>query len=241
MQLFKLPPPPEDLVITPESNALVARASLLLAAGVIRSVGTAEENQQCAAVGSEMQKLVKGVEATRKDLTAPYLAAQRSIKSTSDAFCEPITTELTRLGRLAAGYRQEQERQAEAERRARAEEIARLEQQTRKAAEDAKKAAEKGDMMGELVADIGRQALADLTTAAITKPEPEAVKVAGQSFRGRELGWECLDAVALWKARPDLCTAPTPNGRAIRAVCCPEMPVPGLRLWWEAKCNFKSR
>lgn len=241
MKLFQIPSPPKDLQITTEAEALVIRDSLLLAATRIESVCTAEQNQECASVGADLQKLLKGVESTRKDLVAPYYAAQKIINATSGAFCEPITAALGRIGRLASVYRVEQEAQAERARRARAEEIARLQEQERQAAEAARLATEKGDMMGELVADIGRQALSDLTTAAIAAPEPEAVKTAGQAFKSRELGWECTDAVALWKARPDLCTAPTPKGSAIRAVCFPEMPVPGLRLWWESKVSFKSR
>ena len=97
MQLFQMPPQAE-VTCTPEQGALAARDTLLATATSIQAVRSPEDNQQCAAVGSEMQKLVKGVESARKDLTAPYLAAQRSIKATADAFCEPITKALARLG-----------------------------------------------------------------------------------------------------------------------------------------------
>lgn len=34
---------------------------------------------------------------------------------------------------------------------------------------------------------------------------------------------------------------PTPKASAIKAVCVPEIPVLGLKLWWEARTTFKSR
>ena len=111
----------------------------------------------------------------------------------------------------------------------------------RKNAEEAQKKAAVGDLVGSLMADIKATALAAATTAAVAAPPPEATKTAGQSFQDRVLGWECTDPVALWNARPDLMNAPTPNPSAIKAVCAPERPVPGLRLWWESKVSFKCK
>ena len=241
MQLFQLPPPPADLIVAPEPQALEQRQTLLDVAEDISSVTTAEENTYAAMCGSGIQKMIKGVEAARKDLTAPYLAAQRSIKATADTFCEPLNKAMDRLGRLAVGYRQEQERKAEVERHARTAEIVRLQEQARKAADDARQAAEAGDLAGALMGDLIAQAAGVQTSTALAAPEPEATKTAGQSFQDRVLGWECLDAVALWNARPELCNGPTPKASAIKACCSPESPVPGLKLWYESKINFKSR
>jgi hypothetical protein len=241
MQLFQLPPPPADLVVSPDQHALEQRQTLLDVASGITSISTEEDNTLAAQCGSGMQKMVKGVEAARKDLTAPYLAAQRTIKATADAFCEPLAKEMDRLGRLASAYRADQERKAEAERKARAEEIARMQEQERKAAEDARKAAEAGDLAGALMGDLIASAAANATTGAISTPEPEAKKTAGQSFSQRVLCWECTDAHALYLARPELCTPPTPRASAIKAVCSPEVPVPGLRMWYENKVSFTTR
>jgi hypothetical protein len=241
MQLFKIPPPPADLICTPEQQAVLERDNLVSFAAGIQTVTTDKQNQDVAIIGSNIQTLLKGVEAARKDLTAPYLAAQRAIKATADAFCEPLTKAMDRLGRLAVGYRQEQERKAEVERQARAAEIMRLQEQQRKAADDARKAAEAGDLAGALMGDLIAQAAGVQTSNAIALPEPEATKTAGQSFTDRVLGWECTDPITLWNARPELCEPPKPKASAIKACCAPERPVPGLRLWWESKVNFKSR
>jgi hypothetical protein len=241
MQLFKMPVVTQDLTCTTDQEGLAARKDLLDRAGYIQSITSQEVNDQCAAIGSDIQRLLKGVEAARKDLTSPYLAAQRAIKATADAFSEPLETALTRLGRLASAYRLEQERKAEAERQARAVEIQRLQEAERKAADEARKAAEAGDLIAGINADILSQTIAVAVDAAVAAPEPVTVKTQGQSFQARTLAWECTDPVALWNARPDLCIAPAPKASAIRSICTPEHPIPGLRLWWESKVNFKSR
>ena len=240
MQLFKIPSPPQDLTCTPEQQDLTERDNLLATAASIQAVTTAEDNLRCSSVGTRLQTMIKTTKATGLDLRRPYNAAADAIKAAEDAFLEPLKPQLDRLGRLASVYRAEQERKAEAERRRRAEEIARLQEQERKAAEDARKAAEKGDLVGGLMADIQAAALVAATDAAIAAPPPEAQKTTGQSFRPGELCWECTDIAALYAARPDLCNAPTPKASAIKSTCSPERPVPGLRLWSESKVNFKA-
>lgn len=241
MQLFKLPPPPTDLVAEPEPQALAQRETLLDVASEMKAVQTEAENSHVALVGSGIRKLVNDVETARKELTAPYLAAQRAIKRVADDFCAPLLEQMDRLGRLSAVYRIEQERRAADERQKRADEIAKLQEQERQAAEAARKAAEQGDLMATLQADIKATALAAATTAAVAAPPPEATKTTGQAFQGKVLGWECVDPIALWNARPDLCEPPKPKASAIRSTCVPERPVPGLKLWWESKVSFKSR
>ncbi len=240
MQLFQIPPPPTDLTCTPDQQALVERDTLLANATSVTAIQTADDNQKCAVIGASIQKLIKDTKATGLDLRRPYNAAADAIKAAEDAFVAPLKPALDRLGRLASGYRQEQERKAEVERQARAAEIARLQAQEMLAAEAARKAAEKGDLMATLNADIKATALAAATSAAVALPPTEAPKTTGQSFKARELGWECTDPIALWNARPDLCNPPTPKASAIKATCSPERPVPGLKLWWESKVSFKA-
>lgn len=241
MQLFKIPTPPADLTCTPDQQAVAERDALLTHANTIQTVTSREDNEQVALIGSTIQKKLKEVEETRVSLTAPYLAAQRAIKAAADSFCNPLALAKDRLGRLASVYRQEQERVAEAARQKVAADLARLQQQEREAAEKARRAVEANDLVGGLMADIQATALTAAVSAAVAAPPPEATKTAGQSFQDRVLGWECTDPIALWNARPDLMNAPTPKASAIKAVCSPERPVPGLRLWWESKVSFKSR
>jgi len=242
MQLVKITAAPLDFSCKPTPEAIANRDALVAEALTFDHVPTnAEENEALTECGAAIQTLTKSTEKDGLELRRPLNSRADEIKGVQDSYLDPLRPHLKRLGSFAAAYRTEEERKAESERRARAEEITKLQDQERQAAEDAKKAAETGDAMGELVADIGAQALSDLTTAAISKPEPEAVKTPGQSFTERVLCWECTDPFALYRARPDLCEPIKPKASAIRAVCCPEMPVPGLRLWWESRVNFNSR
>ena len=73
--------------------------------------------------------------------------------------------------------------------------------------------------------------------ALITAPPPEKARAIGASTR-RVVRWEVLDVRALYAARPELCTLEA-KASAINATCFPEMPVPGLRLWWEDKTTIR--
>jgi len=241
MQLFKVPPPPQDLVVTTEPNALAQRQTLIDLADTIKSITTASDNELATQWGSAAQKLIKEIEAAGLDLRRPYNAAADAIMAKQKEYLDPLKPHLKRIGALAAVYRTEQERKAEAERRARADELARLQETQRQAAEDMRKAAEAGDLASAVSADLLNNAASVAMVAAAAAPEPTAAKTVGQSFQDRVLGWECTDIDALYAARPDLCTKPEPKASAIKAVCCPERPVPGLRLWWESKVSFKSR
>lgn len=242
MKLFQVPPPPVDLVCQPEQEAIVRRDELVTRAAAITEVPkTAEENEAITACGNAIQEQVKEVEAAGLDLRRPYNAAGAAIKVVQDRFLEPLRPHLTRLGRLSSAYRLEEERKAEAERQARAAEIVRLQEQERQAAEAARLAGEKGSLVDAMNADIRATAIAGAVDAAIMAPIPEARKTKGQAFQARKLAWECTDPIALWNARPELCNAPTPKPSAIQAICTPEIPVPGLRLWWEASVNFRSK
>lgn len=242
IQLFKAPlPPAEEFRVDPTPEALTLRENLIATANLIQTVKTPEENSACSDVGSAIQKQIKSTEQDGLKLRRPYNSRADIIKQAQDDYLAPLRPILARLGRLATVFRVEQEAKAERECQARAAEIVRLQEQARKAAEDAQKKEAAGDLAGALMGELAAQAAAVMTTTAIAAPEPEATKTAGQSFQDRVLGWECTDPIALWNARPELCNGPTPKASAIKACCVPEVPVPGLRLWWEAKTVFKSR
>lgn len=240
MKLFKLPEAAE-IQCEPEPEALEQRDNLLAFSRSVTQIKTADDNAKAASYGQSIRKHLNEVEKTRKDITTPYLEAQRIIKRVADEYILPLTKELRRLESLSVGYVAEQERIAEAERKARAEEIARLQAAEAAQRQAAIEAQKKGDLSASLVAELSADAALVTGQQIISTPEPERKKAAGQAFSQKVLGWECTDPIALWNARPDLCEAPTPKASAIRASCAPERPIPGLRLWWESKVTFKSR
>ena len=240
MKLFKLPEPVQ-VECSAEIWALAQRDNLLDASRTVAQIKTADQNQTAAAYGQAMRKHLNAVEKDRKEITLPYLEAQRTIKRVADEYCLPLTKELHRLESLSVSYVSEQERIAEAERKARAEEIARLAAAEAKQRQAAIEAEKKGDMTTSLIAEMVADQVLITSQAIISTPEPEREKVAGQSFTEKVLGWECTDPIALWNARPDLCKPPEPKGSAIHVSCSPERPVPGLKLWWKSRVTFKTR
>ena len=72
----------------------------------------------------------------------------------------------------------------------------------------------------------------------LATPPPVAAKSKGQQVR-REMKVEVTDIRALYAARPDLCKIEV-NLAGVKSTCVPEMPIPGLKLWWEDRVVFSS-
>lgn len=93
-------------------------------------VATAANADEIGDMTGRLGKMASRIEAERKKITAPFLAAQKTIKATVDKAVEPLAVETMRLKGLLAEF-------AEAERRRLAEEArkAEMERLAREAAE----------------------------------------------------------------------------------------------------------
>ena len=93
-------------------------------------VATAANADEIGDMAGRLGKMASRIEAERKKITAPFLAAQKTIKATVDKAVEPLAVETMRLKGLLAEF-------AEAERRRLAEEArkAEMERLAREAAE----------------------------------------------------------------------------------------------------------
>jgi hypothetical protein len=93
-------------------------------------VATAANADEIGDMTGRLGKMASRIEAERKKITAPFLAAQKTIKATVDKAVEPLAAETMRLKGLLAEF-------AEAERRRLAEEArkAEMERLAREAAE----------------------------------------------------------------------------------------------------------
>lgn len=241
LTLFKTSPLPAGFVCTPTEEALAQRQTLLDIAGQITRCTTPEENEIITQCGSAMQKMLKTAKKDGLELRRPLNFIADIIKTAEDNFLAPLLPHMARLGQFATVYRQEEERKAEEARQKRAEEISQMQAIEAREREAARQAQEKGDFTTGLIRDMQADNLRAATEVAIAQPPPEAAKIRGQSFTAKKLGVEVLDSIALWNARPELCNPPTAKLSAINAICTPENPVPGLRLWWEAKVSWKTR
>lgn len=185
--------------------------------------------QQCAVdVGREIRQLENSVEKLRKDMVKPLNDLVKAINRICFDYSSPLATRREELESAVTEFHDRELVRVEREEFKRAEELKALQAPIETNGEDVS--------MQELVAYRQEQAAEDL----MRSPSPEVQKATGAATR-QDLGWECTDPIALWNARPDLCNGPTPKASAIRAGCVPEIPVPGLKLWWQTKTSIRSQ
>lgn len=231
---------PERYSVT--GDAEEARNQLALRSAKLTAVATAADNESAGAVVREIRAYVKAVEAVRTSITKPLFDAQKLVKSLADDHCAPLLAEQQRIERLAVAFaqaearrvaREEEERQA-AYRKAEAERAA-LEEKARLLAEKAN--TEKQQVTAIKTAQAAELKAAEVAAVLATQP-PVAAKSKGQQVR-KELRVEVTDIRALYAARPDLVKMEV-NLAGVKATCVPEVPVPGLKLWWAEKVVFSS-
>ena len=224
------------------ADAEEARNEIALRGASITAVATAAQNDAAGVVVREIRGYVKAVEAMRQTLTKPLLDGQRLLKALSDDHCAPLVAEQQRIERLAVQFaqaearrvaREEEERQA-AYRKAEVERAA-LEEKARIAAEKAntEKQQVKAIQLGQAATAAAEQVAAVLAT-----PPPVMAKSKGQQVK-QILKWEVVDIKAVYASRPELCKLEI-SPIAVQSTCVPEMPVDGLKLWWEAKVIYAA-
>ena len=72
----------------------------------------------------------------------------------------------------------------------------------------------------------------------LAAPLPTKAKATGSTLR-QMLRFEVLDIRAVYQARPELCTIEIKKS-AVQATCVPEIPVPGLKLWYENVTSIRG-
>lgn len=75
--------------------------------------------------------------------------------------------------------------------------------------------------------------------AVMAEPTVERAVAQGQQLR-RVMEFTVTDITALYLAKP-ACVKLEPSALAIRALCVPELPTPGLHCWWVDKAIFTTR
>ena len=237
--------PPDNYTIP--QDVILARDEMVVQASQIKSISTAEVNGNAGASVRQMRQYVKDVESVRVAITKPLLDGQRLIKATADEHIAVVTAEITRLEKLGTLWIQSERQRVEAEEKAKRDAFLAAQKAQFEADEKARIAAEKAaqdatDIKSKLAAMDAARRLSQAqaaTQVAIAAPEPEENRAKGQSVR-KKLCWEVVDIQALAKARPELVRM-EPNAAAINAVCNPNLPVPGLSLWFEEKSTYSSR
>jgi hypothetical protein len=237
-QTIELPAP---ISVTPE--AIQQQAGLIAASQAVVSVCDANSQSFAVEAARDIRTHIKDVEEARVALTKPLLEGQRTLKAIADGYVAPLLAEQKRVERLVTDFQMAEQRRVEAENAARQKAWEKAESERIAAEEAARKAAERVNTPRQLDSAIAKEEAAkaaqDAAQAILAAHLPTISKATGASVR-KVLKWELLDINALYKARPELCKIEA-KGSAIQATCVPEMPVPGLRLWWENQTSIRTR
>ena len=88
--------------------------------------------------------------------------------------------------------------------------------------------------------ELAAEAKTDADFAIISnEPLPSEDRARGQTMR-QELCFEITDIVALFHAKP-LCVELKPRASMIKNMCVPNMPTPGIRVWYENRAAYTTR
>lgn len=162
------------------------------AAAIVKVESQADYDAATEAL-AKVSKLDSGIEKMRKELTAPFLAAQRTIKEKVDEACLPLQAEKERLKKLTGDYQM-------AERKRIAAEASERELRDREAAEEALALQEEARQQAEA---LGLDAPVAVDLVAVVAPVEEAPKSVNASVQMR-IDAEIIDETKVPRA---FCTA----------------------------------
>lgn len=199
----------KQFAVDKSAESVAARNAMLESARDIEQVVDAVSLQFAMVTLKELRDTMKAIEEKRKQIKSPILEFGKRIDTVASEFSAPIAVESVRIGRMVDDYATKQAQIAQQEERQRQAEMQRLERE-RQAAMVKEQTATTSAEVAKAQEDAAR--LKAQQKAVVVAP-PAAVKVAGTV-----MVWQFdVDAAALYKARPDLCNAPTPRLLEIRA------------------------
>jgi hypothetical protein len=214
------------------------QSALVEEARQIVSVSDADQQIEAATMGSKLKGVIKDAATTRLEWSRPLDDSKKRLMNAEREFCRPLEREIYRLGVLVNEFQRRERERVQAEERRRQEEFRRLSDERAKAEAEAAKAT---TPIERIQAQQAAFLAEEQARAVITAPPVEAAKARGTRTVKEELCFEVLDIDLLWKEHPELCNPPTARPSAIKSVCHPDRPVPGLRLWFESRTSFTSR
>lgn len=224
--------------ITTAAGARRQRDELLTRSSTVTAVKDRIDADDATNVLRDLKAFTVFIETARVAAKAPVLDVGRKIDALAKELADKATAEAGRISKVLGAFEAEERRkaeearyQAELEARRIAEEAQRQAVKARAIATDAEAADRASDAVLEKAAEkvvaIRQQAAAVNTRQAGTQVREDVV-------------FEVTDIRALFQAHPELVNL-EPNGTAIRAIlrANPNLQVPGLRHWREAKLNVR--
>lgn len=237
---------PTLLGVTAEAEE--QRNEIALALAKVTKVTNANEQTQAVTAARDCQTYIKSVKDRGLEFRRPINDFVALVKKTEDDHLAPLLVEQDRIKKLCADFQEKEARRVAKEEMEQAEARAKVERERQALEEKARQAAIKAAATGKAndekkaaAIQAAAEAAEQAAQAALMVPLPEKARDTGMSIK-KVLKWEVTDIRALVAARPDLCNIEA-SGRAIQAVCIPEMPnkPPGLKLWWENQTVFQRR
>lgn len=227
-------------IVTAADQARIERDQLLHQAALVVQVADRIDADDATTVLRGLKGFEVTIEQARTQAKAPVLEIGRKIDALSKELVEKVKAETGRISRVLGAYELEEKRKAEAARYAAEQEASRIAEEARRktievraAAPDALAADRASDRVTEKAVE---QIVALKQAAAQSMPTRQA----GTTVR-EDVCFEVFDLVALHKSSPELVVL-EPNGTAIRAIlrANPNLQIPGLRHWREAKLNVRA-
>lgn len=206
-----------DVALLP--GAEQTKRALLQGSRIITTIEDAFDAECAADVLGNISRELKAMEDARKAVKAPVLELGKRIDALAKEWANEIEAEKTRISRVLGDYQLAERKKKEAAERA-------ARQAEWEARRKAQEALDKGDLEG-----------AEAAADEIAKPQAVVAEsshqIAGTAVR-ETYQFEVTDINALFKAAPHLCKI-EPDNAAIRAAIKKTQPIPGLRIWKEAK------
>lgn len=228
-----------ELTVSPEAEQ--KRNELAMVAAGFTQVTNEVEQNSAVEAARDCKSYCKEIEEARLGLTRPLDATKAQIMAIERDHLDPLRNELARVESLVTEFQLAEYRRVQAEEAAR-HKAYELAEQNRIEADNKARAAldrartEKG-MAVAIEAENAALAAEQRVLAIIREPLPEVIKAKGVATR-QELMFEVIDIKAVYAARPELCKLEI-SPAAVKSTCVPEMPVPGLKLWFEHKSSVR--
>lgn len=193
----------QDVVILIPQSSHERKADALELSTEVTAVENDTQRSMAVEALSTLKRLRIDAENARKEIKKPVDAICDKIQEIAKEFSKEIVDEESRINRLVSDYETKLRLEREAKERAAMAEAFRLEQERAKAIQDARNAE----------TEEQRQALLNQAAEAKQAQQAELVKVVeskapakieGFSAKPKWIG-TCVDPVALYQARPDLC------------------------------------
>lgn len=228
-----------DAQVTAANAARAERDELLKHAAAVTTVIDRLDADHATNVLRALTAFSKRIEAARTEAKAPALDIGRRIDALAKELAHAVTTEAARVSRIVGAFEAEERRKAELVRYEAEREASRLAMEAEAKANQARRQAG-NELDGDRAADaIREQAVEQIVAVRQAAAVAVAPKQAGTAVR-EDVVFEVTDIRALYAAHPELVNL-EPNGTAIRAILrnAPNLQVPGLRHWREAKLNVR--